>query len=109
MAGLVICIILLLIISAKDDIKVKDGVKKAHSLYDNTDMWREQELFHEFMYKRKRKDGSPIPLDYSRISVWNEVDKQLKKEGLRLSPSTCNLSNYKFDDKGYVINQYMKR
>lgn len=106
MVGLIFCIVMLIIISAREDAKDRKGSEYAHFLYDNTDMWREQELYHEFMYHRRRLDGTRIPLDYSYISVWNEVDKQLRKEGLRLSPSTCNLANYKFDDKGYVINQH---
>lgn len=109
MAGLVLCIILLIIIGARDTEAIKQGLNKAHQLYDNTDMWREQELFHYLIYNRKRLDGTSIPKDFTRVAIWNEVDKQLKKEGLRLSPSTCNLANYKFDEKGYVINQYYRR
>ncbi|EXM38570.1 hypothetical protein RASY3_14775 [Ruminococcus albus SY3] len=108
MFGLIACIILLIIISSKYNNTNEKARERAHFLYDNTDIWREQELFHKFLYQRKRVDGSSIPLDYSYVSIWNEVDKQLKKEGLRLSPSTCNLSNYKFDDKGYVITPYKK-
>jgi len=108
MVGLIICIILLIIIGAKDTEQTNKGIERGHYYFDNTDMWREQELFHEFMYKRRRLDGTEIPSDFSYISIWNEVDKQLKKEGLRLSPVTCTLENYEFDDKGYVVNKYKK-
>lgn len=108
MLGLVGCIILLIIIGAKETDKTNKARERAHILYDNTDAWREQQLFLQFLYTRKRADGSIIPLDYSYVSIWNEVDKQLKKEGLRLSPSVCNLANYKFDEKGYVISPYKK-
>lgn len=108
MIGLIACIILLIIIGSKDTESIKKGLSRAHKLYDKTDMWREQELFHYLIYNRKRLDGTNIPKDFSRISIWNEVDKQLRKEGLRLSPSTCDLSHYKFDENGYVINQYYR-
>ena len=106
MVGLVVCIILLIAIGRKETLSIEKGNAKAHSLYDNTDMWRERELFHIFFCNRQRLDGSSIPADFSIVAIWNEVDKQLKKEGLRLSPSTCNLDNYTFDEKGYVVNQY---
>lgn len=108
MFGLIVCIILLVIVGVRYTDSNEKAREHAHFLYDNTDVWREQELFHRFLYTRERLDGSHIPLDYSYVSIWNEVDKQLKKEGLRLSPSTCNLSNYKFDNNGYVISPYKK-
>lgn len=108
MGGLIICIILLIIISSKDDTRMRNAEEHAHHIFDNTNFAREEELYHEFWFKRKRLDGTAIPLDYSYISIWNEVDKQLKKEGLRLSPLTCNLANYKFDEKGYVINPHKR-
>ena len=110
MVGLIFCIIVLIILGNRETTKTENLIKHAHQQLDNTDFDREQELFRYFMAYHKRLDGTPIPKDFHYRSIWNEVDKQLRLEGKRLSPTTCDLSKIKFDKDGYIIpySEYKK-
>lgn len=76
--------------------------------FKNTNTARSYDLFRLFAGTRKRLDGTPIPRDFNLTELWNEVDKQLRKEGLRLSPAIRDLSKIKFDENGYMVSRHHK-
>lgn len=105
MIGLLVGIICIIACGYHDSVKQEEIASKAEYLYGggHPNVLRERELFSHFYTKRKRLDGTPIPWDYGRAEIWNEVDKQLRKEGYRLRPATFELCRCRFDSNGYVI------
>ena len=78
---------------------------------EGTDAKREWDLFLKYWVYKVEEDGTPIPFDKTKYEVWWLVEKQLKKEGLRLSPDMWGYKYYKmirFDENGYEIKNQNK-
>lgn len=102
---LLLCGIGFLIWAARDVQKDRKARKMTYYWYHNTNMSREIDLFNQYNFFHKEADGTPIPYDYKPVEVWRLVAKQLQKEGLRLSPISCDLSKFRFDKNGRLIGR----